>query len=359
MSINPDTGGAGQGQICPCELSVVVPCYNEEESLRELYCRVTKICRDTVGDNYELILVDDGSYDHTWPLIAKLANTDPKVVGASLSRNYGHQIALSAGLSICCGKRILVIDADLQDPPELLPEMMRLMDEGADVVYGQRAARHGETWFKRQTAVLFYRAFARLTDIKIPVDTGDFRLLSRRVLDLLNSMPEQYRFLRGMISWLGFHQVALIYERQERFAGRTKYPLSKMIRFAIDAITSFSIRPLKIASAFAMLFGMMGIAGLFYALGSWLLGNTVPGWTSVIITMLILGSIQLFMIGIFGEYLGRLYIESKRRPLFIINHLITHKLSGNCMNVHYSRGTRSVEPLPNDSQGETVTTRDV
>lgn len=304
------------------KLSIVVPCYNEEEVISELYQRATNVCK-SLKEKYELILVNDGSNDRTWYLIYELANNDPNVVGVTLTRNHGHQLALSAGLSICAGERIFIIDADLQDPPELLPEMMRLMDEGADVVYGKRNKRRGETWLKKFTAALFYRLLNFLTDIDIPTDSGDFRLISRRVLEVLNVMPEHHRFIRGMVSWTGFKHVALNYEREERFAGETKYPLKKMIRFAFDAITSFSIRPLKLASSLGILFAIFGLIGLIYALVSWVSGSTVPGWTSVIITSMILGSAQLLVLGIFGEYLGRLYIETKRRPLYIIDRIVS------------------------------------
>jgi polyisoprenyl-phosphate glycosyltransferase len=309
-----------------CQLSIVVPCYNEDEVIPELYQRITKVCKD-LEIKYELILVNDGSTDRTWILISELSSNDSNVLGVSLSRNYGHQIALTAGLSISIGERILIIDADLQDPPELLPEMMRLMDEGADLVYGERAERQGETWLKKFSAALFYRLLNLLSDINIPQDTGDFRLINRRVLEVLNAMPERHRFIRGMVSWAGFKQVALTYEREARFAGETKYPFKKMLRFAIDAITSFSVRPLKIASFLGILFGMLGFGGLTYTMVSWISGRTVPGWTSVIATIMILGSIQLFVIGIFGEYLGRLYVETKRRPLFIIDRIICQRIS--------------------------------
>jgi dolichol-phosphate mannosyltransferase len=308
-------------------LSVVVPCFNEEENLGELWRRVTEVCKETCGQDYEFVLVDDGSKDKTWDIIQKLTEDDDNVVGVRLSRNHGHQLALSAGLENCSGNRILVIDADLQDPPELLPKMMEMMDSGIDVVYGQRTDRAGETFFKRVSAKIFYRLLDSLVDIKIPLDTGDFRLMSRRVLEGLIAMPEQHRFIRGMVSWLGFRQEPLYYDRQERFAGETKYPLSKMLRFAIDAITSFSVKPLRIASAFGVIFGILGVAGLVYSMTSWLRGDVVAGWTSVIVTVLILGSVQLFVIGVFGEYLGRLFIESKNRPMFIIDEVIGDRVS--------------------------------
>ena len=202
-----------------------MPCFNEETGLSELYPRLSRACREAVGDDYEIVLVDDGSTDRTWPLIRELAEQDGHVVGVTLSRNHGHQLALTAGLSVCRGDRVLILDADLQDPPELVSEMMALIErEGADVVYGQRLSRDGESWHKKATASLFYRLLGRMTDLSIPVDTGDFRLMTRRALSVLQSMPEQHRFIRGMVSWIGFHQVPFHYNRAQRFAGETKYP---------------------------------------------------------------------------------------------------------------------------------------
>jgi dolichol-phosphate mannosyltransferase len=304
-------------------LSVVIPCYNEAEVLRETHRRISTVSQACVGDDYRIIYVDDGSGDGTWQLIKALATADARVLGIRLSRNHGHQLALSAGLEFSDAVRVLVIDADLQDPPELLPDMLRLMaDSGADVVYGQRRQREGETWFKRLSATLFYRLLARTTDVDMPLDSGDFRLMSRRIVDHLREMPEQQRFIRGMVSWLGFTQVALPYDRRSRLAGISKYPLAKMLRFGIDGITSFSIVPLRIASSLGIAFGMAGLAGLIYAVISWLAGAAVSGWTSVIAAVLLLGGIQLLMLGIFGEYLGRLYIESKRRPLYLIDQVV-------------------------------------
>lgn len=308
----------------PC-LSVVVPCYNEESVLRELYERMTAACEKVTNEEFQIVLVDDGSRDKTWNLIRDLADQDSRVAGISLSRNHGHQLALAAGLTWCTGDRVLVIDADLQDPPELLGRMMEMMDEGADVVFGQRAKRLGETRFKKMTASLFYRLLTRLSDVPIPRDSGDFRLMSRRVVDVLNTMPEQHRFIRGMVSWVGFKQVPLLYERQQRAAGETKWPVMRMFNFSIDAITGFSVVPLRIASGLGILFGLSGIIGLVYALWSWLAGVTVPGWTSVVIIVLILGSVQLMVLGIFGEYLGRLYMESKHRPLFVVDRIVGRK----------------------------------
>ncbi len=302
-------------------LSVVVPCYGEEASLPALYNRVTRVCAETAGDDYEIVLVNDGSKDRTWPLIALLAESDRHVVGVNLSRNHGHQIALTAGLAICRGGRILVLDADLQDPPELLPEMLRLMDAGADVVYGRRIERQGESPFKRWSASLFYRLLGALAEIEMPADAGDFRLISRRALDVLNSMPEQHRFVRGMVTWIGFTQVALPYRREPRAHGTSKYPLSRMIAFATDAITAFSVRPLRLSSGLAVLFALMGLLVMGYAIYSWRTGVAVAGWTSLMCVVLIMGSAQLFVLGIFGEYLGRLAVESKRRPLYVVKEI--------------------------------------
>lgn len=304
-------------------LSVVAPCFNEEAGLREFYRRLTATCALAVRGDYEIVLINDGSKDGTWSVMCDLANHDAKVIAINLSRNFGHQLALTAGLRHCRGSRVLIIDADLQDPPELLSEMLRVMDqEHADVVYGQRCQRAGETLSKRLTATVFYRMLRRLIDIDIPMDTGDFRLISRRVLDVLNAMPEHYRFIRGMVSWAGFRQVPVLYDREARFAGVTGYPLSKMIRFALDAITSFSIVPLRLASALGVLFGVGGLLMLSYTLGSWLFGSTVAGWTSVTTIILVIGSVQLIVCGVLGEYLGRLYMEAKGRPLYVIESVV-------------------------------------
>ena len=299
------------------DLSVVVPCFDEASSLRELYRRLTTVCGQ-IGD-FEVVLVNDGSRDATWNVMLELANMDPRLTLINLSRNHGHQLALTAGLRFARGKRILIIDADLQDPPELLPDMMKLMDDGADVVFGQRRRREGESSFKKLTAKFFYRLLRHMTDVDIPADTGDFRLMSRRSLDVLNSMPEQSRFIRGMVSWIGLKQVPLLYDREPRFAGQTKYPLLKMVRFAIDAISGFSIVPLRVASVAGAIMAGISLTLLSYTMGAWLLGQTVVGWTSLSTIVLSVSSVQLLVLGIMGEYLGRLYMQSKDRPLFIID----------------------------------------
>jgi glycosyltransferase involved in cell wall biosynthesis len=306
-------------------LSVVVPCLNEEAVMPELHRRVTEACRSVVGWNYELVLVNDGSSDNTWTMLNTLTHRDDRVVAIDLSRNYGHQLALSAGLSLARGERILVIDADLQDPPELLPEMMRLMDDGADVVYGQRLERDGETWFKKLSASAFYRLLLHLTDVAIPPHAGDFRLMSRQVLDALLAMPEQQRFIRGMVAWIGFRQVPLQYRRDRRFAGKTKYSLKKMLTFGVDAITGFSTTPLRVSLYIAAAFAVFAVLLILFVLFSWIYFGTVRGWASMIMAMLIFSSVQLFALAVIGEYLGRVYMQTKQRPLFIIREIVSVK----------------------------------
>jgi glycosyltransferase involved in cell wall biosynthesis len=303
------------------QLSVVVPIYNEEAGIDELLRRTVPVCEAQFGDSYEIILVNDGSSDHSWDLIAAHADKSPHVVGIKLARNYGHQLALTAGLQRSRGDYVFVLDADLQDPPELLPAMIVKARQGYDVVYGQRIARAGETAFKLASASLFYRLLSSLVDVTIPRDTGDFRLMTHRVVAHFNAMPERFRFVRGMVGWLGFNQIAIPYERDPRFAGETHYPLRKMLRFAVDAITSFSTIPLRFASLLGMGFGVAGLLALVWVGMSWLSGGTVLGWTSLAALILILGSMQLMMLGIFGEYLGRMYIESKQRPLYLIDEI--------------------------------------
>ncbi len=316
--------GAPAGTEIPVQspqLSIVVPCHNESQNLAPLHARCTAAARSVVDESYELILVDDGSRDSTWQQMQALATSDSHVVAARLSRNFGHQLALSAGLQLSSGARVLIVDADLQDPPELLPRMMEVMDRGNDIVYGQRQSRQGETWFKRASAAVFYRLLRRLTDVEIPIDTGDFRLITRRVVTVLSDMPEQHRFIRGMVSWIGLRQDAVPYDRDQRACGNTKYSTRRMLRLALDAVTGFSTRPLRIASLVGLCFGTLGFIGVAYAVTGWAMGQTVPGWTSVIVVVLLLGGIQLFVIGILGEYLGRLYLEAKRRPLYIIEQV--------------------------------------
>ena len=303
-------------------LSIVVPCFNEEACLGTLHERLTNAARPVAGDDYEIVLVNDGSRDGSWAMMRTMAARDPHVVAVNLSRNHGHQLALTAGLDLSRGDTVLIIDADLQDPPELLPEMLKAMQsENADVVYGVRRSRSGETAFKRATAHGFYRLLSRATEVEIPVDTGDFRLMSRRALDALLAMPEQARFIRGMVAWIGFRQAPFVYDRQERFAGETKYPLRKMVRFALDALTGFSSAPLKLASHAGLWLSFGSVLLVLYIAYAWLTGSSIQGWTSLMLVVVVLGAIQMFVLALMGEYIGRLYNEAKRRPLYIVQEI--------------------------------------
>ena len=304
------------------KLSIVIPCFNEEACIPELHRRLTAAAKAAVGDDYEIVLVNDGSRDGSWPAMRKLAAADAHVVGVNLSRNHGHQLALTAGLDLCRGDTILIIDADLQDPPELLSGMFEAMrDLDADVVYGVRRSRSGETAFKRATAHGFYRLLSRATEIDIPVDTGDFRLMSRRALDALLAMPEQSRFIRGMVAWIGFRQVPFAYDREERFAGSTKYPLGKMVRFAFDALTGFSSAPLKLASHAGLLLSLGSLLLIAYIAYAFIAGRSIQGWTSLMLVVVVLGAVQMFVLALMGEYIGRLYNEVKGRPLYVVQEV--------------------------------------
>jgi glycosyltransferase involved in cell wall biosynthesis len=317
------------GRMSPADrpaLSVVAPCYNEQDVLPEFLRRVGAVL-DGIGGSAEIIVVDDGSRDRTWDVMSEAAARDPRIVAVRLMRNHGHQLALTAGLSICRGERVLIIDADLQDPPELLPDMLALMDGAdgkgaADVVYGQRRQRDGESLFKRSSAAVFYRLIGRLTDVEIPSDAGDFRLVNRRVLDVLLAMPERHRFIRGMVAWIGGRQVPLVYDRHSRAAGESKYPLAKMIRFAADAITSFSVVPLMASMTIGWIMAALGFGFFIYSIVGWLFGHTLPGWTSLMAAVGLLGGMQFLMLGIIGAYLGRLYDQVKGRPLFMIREIV-------------------------------------
>ncbi len=304
-------------------LSIVIPCYNEADCLDELCRRVAAVAQATAGDDHEIVLINDGSKDGTWAVMQRLAAANPRLVAINLSRNHGHQLALTAGLDLARGDHILILDADLQDPPELLPDMLATMkSEAADVVYAVRRARAGESFAKKASAALFYRLLARLTDTDIPLDTGDFRLMSRRALDAFLSLPEQARFIRGMVAWIGFRQVPFAYDRAERHAGETHYPFTKMLRLAFDAITGFSTAPLRFASHAGLALTGASVLLMAYIGFGWLRGNTVAGWTSLMLVVVGLGAVQMFVLGMIGEYLGRLYIEAKKRPLYIVADVI-------------------------------------
>jgi dolichol-phosphate mannosyltransferase len=324
-------------------LSIVVPCYNEEAVLRPLYERLVAACAAAAESSFEIILVNDGSRDNTWGVTVELCERDHRVIGVDLSRNHGHQLALSAGLSMSRGRRVLIIDADLQDPPELLPEMMRLIDAGADVVYGQRRERVGEGQFKKLSAAGFYRLLQRFAEVSIPVDAGDFRLMRREVVELLNNMPEQHRFIRGMVSWLGFNQVALLYDRAPRGAGKTGYSLRKMIRLGLDAITGFSTAPLRFATYLAASFLLIALVLAVYDVIALIGGGTVRGWASLFLVLLIFSAVQLFCLGMLGEYVGRIYIEAKRRPLFVIRELYRRPAAARS-NEEHERQSLVLEP---------------
>ena len=329
-------------------LSIVIPCFNEQECLPTLHQRLTAVAKDAVGEDYELVLVNDGSKDRTWSMMQDLVAADPRLVAIDLSRNHGHQLALTAGLDLARGQTILIIDADLQDPPELLGDMIATMHrEGADVVYGVRTQRAGETRFKRATAHAFYRMLAAATEVEIPVDAGDFRLMSRRALDALLAMPEQARFIRGMVAWIGFRQVPFPYNRDERFAGVTKYPLSKMIRFALDALTGFSSAPLKLASHAGLALAFGSVLIILYIFFGWASGQSVPGWTSLMLVVVVLGAVQMFVLALMGEYIGRLYSQSKNRPLYIVQDMAggdARRLGSGLGIVASAKGPAAVEP---------------
>lgn len=304
-------------------VSIVAPCFNEQHGLPEFHRRAAAACRLVCGDNYEIVLVDDGSHDRSWEVIQGLAAHEPNVVGVRLMRNHGHQAAASAGLALARGNFVLLIDADLQDPPELLGPMMRAMnDEKADVVFGQRAARQGETRFKIASAAVFYRILARVAALPIPADTGDFRLMRRRIVDALAAMPERQRFVRGMVSWVGGRQVALPYERQARQSGASKYTLAKMVRLALDAVTGFSTIPLRLATWLGFGATLVAFGLLTVTVWAWATGQTVLGWSSIMTVIVFFGAVQLIVLGILGEYVGRLFQEAKQRPLFLVDEIV-------------------------------------
>ena len=335
-------------------LSVVVPCYNEAACLELLHARVSGAARAAVGEDYEILFINDGSRDDSWAVMQRIAASDPRLIAINLSRNHGHQLALTAGLDLCTGKQILIIDADLQDPPELLTEMRATMaEQQADVVYAVRRKRAGETIFKKLTAALFYRMLDRLTDTPIPLDTGDFRLMTRRALDAFLSLPEQARFIRGMVAWVGFRQVPFLYDRAERHAGETNYPLSKMLRLAFDAVTGFSTAPLRFASHAGLALTGASVLLFFYIAFGFFFGHAVQGWTSTMLVVVLLGAVQMFVLGMIGEYLGRLYVESKRRPLYLVGDVVGP------VQGHAKLGYNAAEIDPgDDAYGETSVTID-
>jgi polyisoprenyl-phosphate glycosyltransferase len=305
----------------PC-ISVVVPCFNEQEVIGLSHPRL-KAALDAIGmdghTRHEIIYVDDGSRDQTASLLAKIADADPHVRIVLLSRNFGHQAAVTAGLDHAVGDCAVIIDADLQDPPELIADMVTMWHDGFDVVYGQRTDRDGESAFKIATARLFYRGLNALSDVEIPLDVGDFRLIDRCVMDAIADMPERDRFLRGMISWVGFRQAGLPYRRAARAAGESKYPLSKMIRFAVDGVLSFSLAPLRFVITMGAWIVVATVLGIVYAVVNRLFTDQwVSGWTMLFIAIMFMGGVQLMVLGVIGEYVGRIYMATKSRPLYVV-----------------------------------------
>lgn len=298
--------------------SVVVPVYNEEAVAKKCYERLTTVM-ESMRESYELLFINDGSRDRTEEIIEAFVKEDSRVRLVTFSRNFGHQAAISAGIDLSQGQAVIIIDADLQDPPEVIPDMVKKWKEGYDVVYGKREKRKGESVFKRATAKLFYRFLASQTDVDIPLDTGDFRLIDRKVCDVLSGLTEKNRYVRGLVSFAGFRQIGVSYVREERFAGETKYPFKKMLNFAMDATTSFSRKPLKIAGYMGSLLSVASFVYLFVALYQKLFTDrTVSGWASIVSIMLLFNGVTLMILGIMGEYIGRIYDEVKNRPLYII-----------------------------------------
>ena len=300
--------------------SIVAPVFNEEQIIEELHRRVTE-AMDTLDEPYELVLINDGSHDRSLELMHKLRESDPRVKIINFSRNFGHQVAITAGLDYAQGDAVIIIDADLQDPPEVILQLIEKWKEGYEVVYAMREERKGESWFKETTAKLFYRLIIRITDIDIPPDTGDFRLADRKVVQALRTLRERHRFMRGLSVWAGFRQTGVRYVRSERFAGETKYPLRKMIRFALDGITSFSYLPLQIATYFGFAIASLSLIGIAAVVFLRLYGHqALLGQATTLVSVLFLGGIQLIFLGIIGEYLGRIYDEVKARPLYVVSN---------------------------------------
>jgi polyisoprenyl-phosphate glycosyltransferase len=326
-------------------ISVVVPVYNEEAVVFESYKRLKGVM-EALNEPYELIFVNDGSRDATPDIVRHICEADSTVHFIDFARNFGHQIAISAGMDYASGEAVVVIDADLQDPPEVIPEMIAKWRKGYDVVYGKRAERKGETLFKRFTSAAFYRVLQKLTDVDIPVDTGDFRLIDRKVCDALKLIKERNRYIRGIISWLGFKQTGVEFVRDKRFAGETKYPLKKMLRFAFDGITSFSVKPLKLSSYVGGIVSFAGFAYLLVVVYQKLFTDrTVTGWASMMAVSLFFNGVVLMMLGIIGEYIGRIYDEAKGRPLYVVRETL------NFVNAEAHTGG---EPAPVDEHVDDV-----
>ena len=301
------------------EISIVVPLYNEEKNIRLMHDRlVSSILKIT--SNFEIIYVNDGSKDNSFLELLKLSNEDERVKYINFSRNFGHQIAVTAGLDYSKGTAVVIIDGDLQDPPEVIPEMYAKHKEGFEVVYGQRLKRKGDNFFKKITAKYFYRILKKITSISIPLDTGDFRLIDRKIVNDLKNMPEQNKFLRGQIAWLGYRQTSVFFERDERKFGETGYPFSKMLKFALDGITGFSDVPLQFVTKTGIFISFISFLVILYAIFShFILERTITGWTSLIISSMFIGGVQLISVGIIGEYISRINKNVQNRPLYIVS----------------------------------------
>lgn len=300
-------------------VSIIIPCYNEQDVLGITQEKLLKVLKNQKDFSWELVFVDDGSSDTTWEKIGGISESNRNVSGLKLSRNFGHQMATMAGIEAAKGDAVVIMDADLQDPPELILEFYKKWQEGFSVVYGKRKKRQGDSLFKKFTAGLFYRLFNKMSEVPIPLDTGDFRLIDRKIVDQLLAMPERALFLRGMVSWLGSDQCPVEYERQQRHAGKSKYPLRKMIRFATDGILSFSVVPLKLVTLIGLISFFLSIAGFIYAVILRLLTNHwEPGWTALFVSIFFFGGLQLLALGLIGEYVARIFMESKKRPLYVV-----------------------------------------
>lgn len=309
------------------KISVVVPMYYEEEVALECYKRLEGVLSNLENYENEIIFVNDGSKDKTLEILSNIASENENVKVISFARNFGHQAAVTAGLKYVTGDAILIIDADLQDPPELLPEMLKLWEEGNEVIYGQRKTREGESAFKLFTAKMFYQTLNALSDVEIPKNTGDFRLVDKKVVNTINSLPEHNKFLRGLFSWVGYKQYAFEYERKERFAGKTKYPLKKMLKLAADGIIGFSTKPLKILGGLGIISIIISFIILIYSILSFAFewNNLAPGWTSIMVSITFFAGVQLLSIWVLSEYIGRIYDETKNRPQYVIDKTINIK----------------------------------
>lgn len=306
------------------KLSVIIPCYNEQDVILATHKEITNVCLNIDKLSFQLIYVNDGSSDETLNILKLIQSNDREFVKiVNLSRNFGHQVAVTAGIDNSDGDAVVIIDADLQDPPEVIPMMVEKWREGSKVVYAVRISRDGETRFKLITSFIFYRVLNLISDVKLPQDTGDFRLLDRTIVDALKLMPEKYRYLRGMIAWVGYKQTPLYYRRSPRFAGESKYPLKKMLKLSSDGIFSFSTIPLKIAVYIGLILGFLSILGIIYSVYTRLFtANWIPGWTLMFTAILLIAAVQFLILGIVGSYIGRIYNEVKKRPLYFIDEIM-------------------------------------